>query len=107
MIAKVKRGKASDTVVTDLVAITLQDFGHSKRKWEAWWKKHKDQDRVEWLFEGLSHSRAEIREVAEVELRGMTGEYFGYHFDLPKQEREKARVRWQTWWHESARARGK
>ena len=101
LIGKVKRGKANDPVVAELVAITLQDFGHSKRKWEAWWKKHKDQDRAEWLFEGLSHSKAEIREAAEVELRGLTGEYFGYHFDLPRQEREKARGRWQESWRAS------
>jgi hypothetical protein len=41
------------------------------------------------------------------ELRKLTGEYFGYHYDLPRREREQARERWQKWWYESGRARNK
>ena len=44
---------------------------------------------------------------SEDELRALTGEYFGYHFDLPRREREQARSRWQAWWYESGRARKK
>ena len=42
----------------------------------------------------------EIREAAEQELRALTGEYFGYAFDLPRAAREAARARWQSWWTE-------
>jgi hypothetical protein len=35
---------------------------------------------------------------AAAELRKKTGQYFGYHYDLPKREREEARERWLTWW---------
>jgi hypothetical protein len=91
----------------ELIAITKQDFGTRARRWEAWWEKHKDDDRVEWLFEGLGHKEPQIRASAEDELRKLTGEYFGYHFDLPRRERERARARWQAWWYESGRARKK
>jgi hypothetical protein len=90
-----------------LEALTKQDLGGKPRRWEAWWKKHKDEERVEWLFAGLSHKTIEIRASAEEELRALTGQYFGYHFDLPKLEREQARVRWQAWWYESAATRRK
>jgi hypothetical protein len=90
-----------------LMAITKQDFGTRAKRWEAWWEKHKDDDRVEWLFEGLGHKEPKIRASSEDELRKLTGEYFGYHFDLPRRDRERARARWQAWWYESGRARKK
>ena len=90
-----RRGRARQ-----LVAITKQDFGPKPKRWAAWWKQHEDDDRIDWLFEGLSHKTAEIREAAEQELRALTGEYFGYAFDLPRAAREAARARWQSWWTE-------
>jgi hypothetical protein len=90
-----------------LVALTKQDLGPKRKRWEAWWQKHQDEERVEWLFDGLSHKSVEIRASAEGELRVLTGEYFGYHFDLPKLEREEARVRWQASWYESHPGRRK
>ena len=91
----------------ELMMITKQDFGTKARRWEAWWGKHKDDDRFEWLFEGLGHKEPRIRASSEDELRKLTGEYFGYHYDLPRREREQARERWQKWWYESGRARNK
>ena len=83
-----------------LVAITKQDFGPKPKRWASWWKQHEDDERIDWLFEGLSHKTAEIRAAAEQELRALTGEYFGYAFDLPRDAREAARARWQAWWTE-------
>jgi hypothetical protein len=83
-----------------LVAITKQDFGTKAKRWAGWWKQHEDDDRIDWLFEGLSHKTAELRAAAEQELRALTGEYFGYAFDLPRDVRETARARWQAWWTE-------
>jgi len=91
----------------ELMMITKQDFGTKARRWEAWWDKHRDDDRFEWLFEGLGHKELRIRASSEDELRKLTGEYFGYHYDLPRREREHARERWQKWWYESGRARSK
>jgi hypothetical protein len=85
----------------ELIRITKQDFGTKARRWEGWWQKHKDDDRIEWLFEGLAHKEPRIRASSEEELRKVTGEYFGYHFDLPRREREQARARWQGWWYKS------
>jgi hypothetical protein len=100
-------GRDGETARKELVAITHQDFGTKTRRWEAWWEKHQDDDRVEWLFEGLAHKEPHIRAAAESALRKLTGEYVGYHFDLPRREREQARARWQAWWYASGRARKK
>ena len=99
--------KEAEKAREELMVITKQDFGTKARRWEAWWQKHQDDDRVEWLFEGLAHKEPRIRAASEEELRKLTGEYFGYHFDLPRREREQARARWQKWWYESGRARKK
>jgi hypothetical protein len=93
------------TAAQALVDIAQQDFGTSRKKWLAWWEQHKKTHRVTWLLEGLSHRSPEIRFASSEELRLITGEYFGYHFDLPKREREEARERWQQWWYQSGQAR--
>src|SRR5262245_56779614 len=102
-------GKDGEKAREELIAITKQDFGTKVKRWEAWWDKHQDDDRVEWLFEGLAHKEPQIRASSEEELRKLTGEYFGYHFDLPRRERDQARTRWHSWWYASGpdRARKK
>ena len=93
------------TAARALVEIAQQDFGQNRKKWLSWWEQHKNTDRVAWLLEGLSHRSQEIRFASSEELRLITGEYFGYHFDLPKREREEAKERWQAWWYQSGHAR--
>jgi len=88
-----------------LCAITKQDFGDSRWRWASWWKRSRDRSRIEWLLEGLAHREPELRFSASQELRHLTGQYFGYHFDLPKREREEARQRWVDWWENTGRAR--
>ena len=44
-----------------------------------------------------------MRLSASEELKRVTGEYFGYHYDLPRREREDARQRWLAWWQETGR----
>ena len=92
---------AASAALEALIAITKQDLGAKPKRWAAWWARHQDDDRVDWLFEGLSHKTTEIRAASEDELRALNGEYFGYHFDLPRREREAARARWQAWWSET------
>jgi len=87
-----------------LVEIAKQDFGQSRRRWTAWWERHSGEERIEWLFDGLSHKAAEIRFSSSEELRLVTGEYFGYHFDLPKRERDEACERWRSWWRKGQAA---
>lgn len=100
LIVRLERGGDVKVAHAALVAITKQDFGTKAKRWTSWWNKHQDDDRIDWLFEGLSHKTEEIRAAAEQELRALTGEYFGYAFDLPREAREAARARWQAWWTE-------
>jgi hypothetical protein len=84
-----------------LVALTKQDFGGSSRKWRSWWTKNRDRSRLEWMIDGLNHKEAEVRRSAIEELRRVTGEYFGYHHDLPRKERTEAQKRWSRWLRET------
>ncbi len=88
-----------------LIALTAQDFGPSERKWQKWYEGARRRHRIEWLIEGLSHKEDAIREGAINDLRRLTGEYFGYHHDLARREREIAAERWGRWWRESGQRR--
>ncbi|HKA90078.1 MAG TPA: HEAT repeat domain-containing protein [Haliangiales bacterium] len=88
-----------------LIQLTKQDFGTKARKWRAWWEKNAGRHRIEWMIDGLVHSENDVRLSASEELKRMTGEYFGYHHDLPKREREEARQRWARWWEETGKRR--
>jgi hypothetical protein len=101
LIERLSDGAAGDAAHAELVKLTVRDLGARPRRWQTWWEKHRDDECVEWLFEGLGHKATEIRAAAEEALRALTGEYFGYHFDLPRAEREDARQRWQAWWYEN------
>jgi hypothetical protein len=105
LIEQLEAGDDIEAAQAALVAFALQDFGTKPKRWAAWWAAHEGEDRMGWLFEGLSHKAPEIRAAAEQELRARTGQYFGYAFDLPRREREAARARWQAWWAESGRRR--
>ena len=88
-----------------LTALTAQDFGTSERKWRKWYDTARRRHRVEWLIEGLGHKEDAIREIAIDALRRLTGEYFGYHHDLPRKEREAAAERWAAWWRDAGHRR--
>ncbi|HEX3481444.1 MAG TPA: hypothetical protein VHT91_40805 [Kofleriaceae bacterium] len=88
-----------------LIALTAQDFGSSERKWRRWYDAARRRHRVEWLIEGLGHKEDAIRETAINALRRLTGEYFGYHHDLPRKEREAAAERWAAWWRDAGHRR--
>ncbi|MDB4958855.1 MAG: ral secretory system protein domain protein [Myxococcales bacterium] len=97
--------RGSEHVRRALVALTAQDFGSSDRKWRKWWDGARNRHRIEWLIEGLGHKEDAIREAAINDLRRLTGEYFGYHHDLPRKEREAAAERWSSWWRETGQRR--
>ncbi|MGE5185254.1 MAG: hypothetical protein ACM31C_24460 [Acidobacteriota bacterium] len=106
LIGVIERGdRSADHVRKALVALTAQDFGASERKWRKWWDAARKRHRIEWLIEGLSHKDDAIRELAILDLRRLTGEYFGYHHDLPKKERELAAERWVAWWRDTGHRR--
>jgi hypothetical protein len=102
LIGALDRGdRGGEHVRKALVALTAQDYALSERKWRKWWDGNKRRHRVQWLIEGLGHKDDTIRELAINTLRRLTGEYFGYHHDLPKREREAAAERWHSWWRET------
>jgi HEAT repeat protein len=106
LIAALDRGdRAADHARKALIALTAQDFGTSERRWQKWWETAKRRHRIEWLIEGLSHKEDAVREGAINDLRRLTGEYFGYHHDLPRKEREIAAQRWASWWREIGKRR--
>jgi hypothetical protein len=88
-----------------LIALTAQDFGPSEKKWRKWHETARGRHRIEWLIDGLAHKEDAIREASINDLRRLTGEYFGYHHDLPRRERELATDRWIAWWRETGHRR--
>ncbi|HTJ42036.1 MAG TPA: hypothetical protein VL463_08050 [Kofleriaceae bacterium] len=98
-------GKRGEHVRRALIALTKQDLGTSERKWRKWWEEQRKHHRIEWLIDGLVHKDAAIRQSAAEDLRKLTGEYFGFHHDLPKKEREASQTRWRQWWNETGRHR--
>ncbi|HEY5924183.1 MAG TPA: hypothetical protein VIV11_21040 [Kofleriaceae bacterium] len=97
--------RGAEHVRKALIALTAQDFGLSGRKWRKWYDNAAKRHRIEWLIDGLVHKDDSIREIAINDLRRMTGEYFGYHHDLPRKERELAADRWASWWRETGMRR--
>ena len=106
LIATLEKGdRAGDHARRALVSLTAQDFGTSERKWRKWHETARKRHRIEWLIDGLSHKEDALRELAINDLRRLTGEYFGYHHDLPRREREASAVRWAAWWREHGHRR--
>lgn len=81
-----------------LVRLSCQDFGTNKKKWTAWFDKHRNQHRVEWLIDGLMHSDERLRRRASDEIKHLTQEHFGYEPGLSKKEREAAQQKYRLWW---------
>jgi hypothetical protein len=106
LIGAVERGdRAGEHARKALVSLTAQDFGLSEKKWRKWHETARKRHRIEWLIEGLVHKEDAIREIAINDLRRLTGEYFGYHHDLPRKERDVAAERWSSWWRETGMRR--
>jgi len=93
------------TARSTLLALAGDDLGPKRRRWLDWWEKMRHRPRLEWLLEALAHRDPEIRLAASQELQEITGEYFGYHYDLPERDREEARRRWLQWWRSTGKRR--
>lgn len=81
-----------------LVLLTRQDHGPAPEGWRHWHERMRARHRVEWLIEALLHSEAGLRHDASEELKKVTGQFFGYYFNLPRKERERAHQRYLEWW---------
>ncbi len=87
-----------------LVLLTCQDFGLAQRKWETWAEQWASSHRVEWLIDSLLHSHEAARARAGEELKHATQQYFGYHPQLPKRDRELAQRKYREWWEQEGRS---
>ncbi len=105
IVALERADRGAEHVRKALVSLTAQDFGLSGKKWRKWYEQARRSHRIEWLIQGLVHKEDGVREIAINDLRRITGEYFGYHHDLPRKERELAAERWVSWWRETGMRR--
>jgi hypothetical protein len=88
-----------------LVALTCADFGHSLRRWRAWWERNRDRHRIEWLIDGLTHGDEDVRRLAGEEIKRLTQEYYGYHPGSPKRDRERVAKKYRRWWEQEGQRR--
>ena len=88
-----------------LVALTKQDFGDQRKRWEQWADKHAQRHRIEWLIDALLHNDEPIRAAAGEELKRLTQEYYGYHPGSPRRERERVHGKYQQWWESEGKAK--
>ena len=106
LIGAIERAdRAGEHIRKALVALTAQDFGPSEKKWRKWYESARRRHRIEWLIEGLAHKEDAVREASIQDLRRLTGEYFGYHHDLARKDRDGAAERWSTWWRDTGMRR--
>jgi hypothetical protein len=106
LLAAMARGERfADHARAAMMWLSRQDFGTSDKKWRKWWEDHRRKHRMEWLIDALGHKEDSLRKAAIDDLRRLTGEYFGFHHDLGKKERDAAQARWQTWWQETGARR--
>lgn len=106
LIGAIERNdRAGEHARRALTALTAQDFGTNERKWRRWYDGARNRHRIEWLIDGLGHKEDVIRENAINDLRRLTGEYFGYHHDLPRRERELSAQKWADWWRDAGQRR--
>jgi Type II secretion system (T2SS), protein E, N-terminal domain len=97
--------QASLTARATLLALAGDDLGPKRKRWLDWWEEMQHRPRLEWLLDALAHRDPAIRLAASQELQEVTGEYFGYHYDLPERDREEARRRWLEWWQNTGHRR--
>lgn len=81
-----------------LMLITRQDFGTTAQHWVDWWSEASSRHRIEWLLDALLHVDGTLRHEASEELKKLTGQFFGYYYNLPRRERERAHQRYVEWW---------
>ncbi|MCX7944257.1 MAG: hypothetical protein N2746_07105 [Deltaproteobacteria bacterium] len=93
-----KSESVREAALNSLRDICKEDFGLNPKEWTKWWQKHSKTPRILWMIEGLSHKDENIRYLSIEELKEITGEFFGYFYDAPKKERDKAVERWKEWW---------
>lgn len=77
----------------------IPDVGFAERQADlvAARKKIANRD-ADALIKGLKSDDPIVREVSARELKIRTNQTFGYAYDLPKEEREKATAAWDQWW---------
>jgi hypothetical protein len=88
-----------------LVTLSRQDFGQDASAWESWWHQAHGKHRIEWLVDALLHADPALRHDASEELKKLTGQFFGYYFNLPRRERERAHQRYADWWQREGRTK--
>ncbi|HUB07740.1 MAG TPA: hypothetical protein VMB50_12090 [Myxococcales bacterium] len=100
-----RQAEVAQAAAQALRDITLQDFGHSERRWQVWWTQARGAPRTAWLVEALDHRDPELRLAAIAELAAAAGQDFGYKSDLPATQRAHAVSRWREWWQSESRGR--
>jgi hypothetical protein len=89
-----------------LRVITGHDFGSLRIAWSAWLRRHRDADRLEWLIDGLTDRRTDVRARAHEELVAAAGfELVPWDAARPRADWKQLQRAWRRWWDERHGAR--
>jgi hypothetical protein len=83
-----------------LESLTCRRLGRDARLWLAWWKDHRAQRRVDWLFAALADDDREVRAAAAEALREGGTPPVPWLADAPPAQRSEAARAWRAWWDE-------
>lgn len=103
LLADSDRGVAT-TARVGLRVLTAHELGSSKEPWLRWLSERRDQERTEWLIEGLGDGRATIRLLASRELWALTRFLEPLSGTDERAAFVDAQQRYRRWWAERRRA---
>jgi HEAT repeat protein len=100
LLADSDRGIATSCRV-GLRVLTAHDFGFSRDPWLRWLSQRGQQNRIEWLIEGLGDSRTNIRLLASRELWHLTRFLQPMSETTSRDEFRAAQRNYERWWTKS------
>lgn len=88
-----------------LTVLTRHDFGDRLVEWQAFWQKHREEDRVEWLLLALDQNDVDLRRAAHEELKVLSGQDHPLGDEVDHVTREQAKARYRSWFQGDAKGR--
>ncbi len=88
-----------------LTVLTRHDFGDRLVEWQAFWQKHREEDRTAWLLLALDQNDVDLRRAAHEELKALSGQDHPLGDEADHVTREQAKARYRSWFQGDEKGR--